>query len=68
MSQDRLIHLAESCSAVRATIGRMLLTPESDRTRDEAVAAYREALRALLQAAREEECGMFLEVAGELSV
>ena len=68
MSQDRLIHLAESCSAVRASIGRMLLTPENDRNRDDVVASYRQALRSLLQAAREEECGLFLEVAGELSV
>ena len=68
MSQDRLIRLAESCSAVRASIGRMLLTPETEPGRDDVVAEYRAALRSLLREAREEECGLFLEVAGELSV
>jgi len=67
MTNDRLIHLAEACSVVRSSIGRMLLAEDSS---DECMAAretYRRSLRALLQLAREEECGVFLEVAGELS-
>ena len=67
MMNDRLITLAESCSQVRAAIGRMLLSGELSDERAEARDAYRAALRHLLRAAREEECGMFLEVAGELS-
>ncbi len=67
MTNDRLITLAESCSAVRASIGRMLLAGELTEERAEAREAYRAALRMLLRAAREEECGMYLEIAGELS-
>ena len=67
MTNDRLITLAESCSDVRASIGRMLLSDELSEQRAEALDSYRRALRRLLRAAREEECGMFLEIAGELS-
>ena len=68
MTNERLITLAESCSAVRASIGRMLLSDEQSEVREEAARAYRASLRELMQRAREEECGLFLEVAGELSV
>lgn len=68
MSQSRLIQLAECCTAVRANIGRMLLTAEGTEARVEATDEYREALKELLRVAREEECGLFLEVAGELSL
>ena len=66
MTNERLIHLAESCSAVRSSIGRMLLSEESSEERLAAADAYRRSLRKLLRLAREEECGVFLEVAGEL--
>ena len=68
MSQSRLIHLAECCTAVRANVGRMLLTTEGSAARAEAAGEYRESLKELLRVAREEECGLFLEVAGELSL
>ena len=67
MTNDRLIHLAEACSSVRSSIGRMLLSAETTDERVAALETYRRSLRTLLQLAREEECGVFLEVAGELS-
>ncbi len=67
MTNERLITLAESCSAVRASIGRMLLADEGSETREQAARNFRNALRELMRRAREEECGLFLEVAGELS-
>ena len=67
MTNERLIQLAESCSAVRASIGRMLLSDEASEQRAEATDCYRDSLRELLRVAREDECGLFLEVAGELS-
>ena len=67
MTTDRLIHLAESCSAVRSAIGRLLLSGEGTEERAAAAETYRRALRELLRSAREEEAGLFLEVAGELS-
>jgi hypothetical protein len=67
MSQVNLIALAESCSGVRSSIGRMLLAAEGAPERAAATEAYRRSLRELLRLAREEECGMYLEVAGELA-
>ncbi len=67
MTHDRLIALAEECSAVRAAIGRLLLAHDGSDERQDARDAYRRSLRELLRVAREEECGLFLEVAGELS-
>lgn len=67
MSHVNLVALAESCSAVRASIGRMLLREEDSPEREAAAEQYRRALRALLRVAREEECGIYLEVAGELA-
>ena len=67
MTHDRLIHLAEACSTVRASIGRMLLAAEASEDQIEARETYRASLRTLLQLARDEECGVFLEVAGELA-
>ncbi len=67
MTNDRLITLAEACSSVRSSIGRMLLSEETSEERMEALETYRRSLRTLLRLAREEECGVFLEVAGELS-
>jgi hypothetical protein len=66
-SQANLIALAESCSAVRAALGRMLLAAEDSPERAAAADAYRRALTTLLRTAREEECGLYLEVAGELA-
>jgi len=67
MSHANLVALAESCSAVRASIGRMLLCEEDSPERQAASEKYRRSLRALLRVAREEECGTYLEVAGELA-
>lgn len=67
MSQANLITVAESCSAVRGAIGRMLLAAEDSPERDKAAEAYDRALRSLLRAVREEECGVYLEVAGEIA-
>ncbi len=67
MSQNNLITLAEACSAVRSALGRMLLAPEDSPERAAAAETYRAALRRLLRAAREEECGVYLEIAGELA-
>ena len=67
MTTDRLINLAESCSFVRSSIGRLLLTAEGSEERSAAADAYRRSLHDLLRNAREEEAGLFLEVAGELS-
>lgn len=67
MSQTNLIALAERCSAVRAAIGRMLLAPEDSPQRAVAAEAYHRALRNLLRVVREEECGLYIEVAGELA-
>jgi hypothetical protein len=67
MSQSNLVVLAESCSAVRASIGRMLLTSENSPARAAAADKYRRSLKELLRLAREEEYGLYLEVAGELA-
>ncbi len=67
MATDRLIQLAESCSSVRSSVGRLLLAAEGSEERSAAVDTYRRSLRELLRQAREEEAGLFLEVAGELS-
>lgn len=66
MSQTTLIVLAESCSTLRGAIGRMLLTAESSPEREKATAAYELALRSMLRAARDAECGIYLEVAGDV--
>ena len=67
MTTDRLIQLAESCSAVRSSIGRLLLSAEGSEERSTAVEAYERSLRELLSRAREEEAGLYLEVAGQLT-
>lgn len=66
-SQTNLIALAESCSAVRGALGRMLLAADDSPERNAAAESYRRALTALLRTVREEECGLYLEVAGELA-
>jgi hypothetical protein len=67
MSQSNLIALAESCSALRTAIGRMLLAEAESAERKIALATYGRELRRLLRVAREQECGLYLEVAGELA-
>jgi hypothetical protein len=67
MSHANLVVLAESCTGVRASIGRMLLAAEESPERAAASESYRRCLRNLLRIAREEECGLYLEVAGELA-
>jgi hypothetical protein len=67
MSQANQIALAESCSQVRSSIGKVLLTRDETPERLAADTAYRRALEELLRIAREEECGLYLQVAGELA-
>ncbi len=67
MAQADLVTLAESCSSVRAAIGRMLLAAADSPEREAAAEKYRLSLRTLLRIAREEEYGIYLEVAGELA-
>ena len=67
MSHSDLITLAESCSAVRGAIGRMLLCRENSPERAAAAETYGRSLRTLLRVAREAECGVYLEVAGEIA-
>ena len=67
MSQANLIALAESCSGVRAAIGRRLMCAEETPENAAAADTYRRALKNLLRLAREEECGLYLEIAGELA-
>ncbi len=67
MHSENLIRMAEACSGVRRGIGRMLLAAEGSEAREEAEREYRTALRELLRHVREEECGLLLESAGELS-
>lgn len=67
MPSDNLILMAESCSVVRRSIGRLLLTRENSTERAAAEEAYRRAIRELLLRVRTEECALFLEAAGELS-
>ena len=67
MPSDNLIRMAESCSVVRRSIGRLLLTPENSTERAAAEEAYKRSARALLLSVRAEECALFLEAAGELS-
>jgi len=62
-----MIALAEACSAVRAALGKMLLSADDSPERVAAHESYRRALTTLLRTAREEECGLYLEVAGELA-
>jgi hypothetical protein len=67
MSQANQIALAELCSQVRSAIGKVLLTRDETPERLAADAAYRRALEELLRIAREEECGLYLQVAGDLA-
>lgn len=67
MSSENLIRMAESCSIVRRSIGRVLLLPDGAPARSEAEEQYRASLRDLLRLVREEECALYLEAAGELS-
>ena len=63
MSSERLILLAESCGALRASIGRMLLSDQGSADQAAAEEAYRATLRELLHQAREGHAALFLEVA-----
>lgn len=67
MSQTNLIALAEACSAVRGAIGKMLLAAADSPEHAKASESYQRSLRTLLRVAREEECGVYLEVAGEIA-
>jgi hypothetical protein len=67
MSQANQIALAEACSLVRGAVGKLLITQEDSPQRAAADGAYRKALAELLRIAREEECGLYLQVAGELA-
>lgn len=67
MSQANQIALAEACTNVRSAIGKVLLTRDETPERIAADAAYRRALEDLLRIVREDECGLYLQVAGELA-
>ncbi len=67
MSDIDLIALAKSCSRVRTDIGRMLLTQDGSDNRVAAVERLEASLKALLRLARNGDCGLFLEIAGELA-
>ena len=67
MSKDSLIALAAACSEVRTDIGRVLLAREATGPHDAASRRFEASLRELLRLVREEQCGMYLEVAGELA-
>jgi uncharacterized protein YbgA (DUF1722 family) len=66
MASERLILLAESCSALRASIGRMLLADRGSVEHAAAAEGYDQALRDLLRHARQEELAVYLEVAGDV--
>ena len=69
MESDELIRLAESCSQLRASIGRMLLTGQTNPDDlERAQQVYRRSLRKMLEHARRADCATFLEVAGEVGV
>ncbi len=67
MSNANHIALAEECSLVRVAIGRMLLAPDESPERVAAEKVYRRHLRRLLRLVREEECGTYFEIAGEIA-
>jgi hypothetical protein len=65
-TQANLIALAEACSRVRRDVGALFMAPEGSAQRDGAEAHLRESLRRLLEEAREEDTGLFLEVAAQM--
>lgn len=65
-TQANLIALAEACSRVRRDVGALFMAPEGTVQREAAEAQLRESLRRLLEEAREEDTGLFLEVAAGL--
>lgn len=65
-SQANLIALADLCSRVRADIGHLFMTPENSEERRKARKQLHRNLRTLLETAREEDVGTFLEVAAHL--
>jgi hypothetical protein len=66
-SQANLLRLADACSHVRKDVGHLFLTTDESAERVKAQKELRRSIRALLQAAREEDVGLFLEVAAQLS-
>jgi len=67
MSKANLIALAEACSRVRGSIGRMLLAADGSPEQIDAGNVYRSSLEDLLRVVREEQCGLYLEIAGEFA-
>lgn len=67
MASDELIRMADSCGAVRRSIGRVLMTPDGSEERVAAEERFRDELRVLLRHVREQECSLLLEAAGELA-
>ena len=65
-SQANLIAVAEACSHVRRDVGRLFMTRDGTDAREQANRKLRASLRALLRRAKDEDCGLFLEVASEL--
>ena len=65
-SQANLIRLADLCSRVRKDVGHLFMTPEHSAERVAAKKKLRRNLRSLLETARDEDVGTFLEVAAHL--
>ncbi len=65
--RETLFELAGSCTRVRSAIGQLMLAEHSVGDVSSARRDYRDSLRRLLVLAREEDCGLYLEVAGDLA-
>ena len=64
MPDPQLIALARSCSRLRTDIGRMLMAKDDSSDRVDADERLHESLRDLLRLARDQDFGLFLEIAG----
>lgn len=67
-SQANLLRLADACSRVRKDVGHLFLTTDESPERVKAQKELRRSVRGLLEAAREEDVGLFLEVAAQVPV
>lgn len=65
--RETLFELAGSCTRVRSAIGQLMLAEHAVGDLSNARRDYRDSLRRLLTLARNEDCGLYLEVAGEIA-
>lgn len=65
-SQANLLRLADACSRVRKDVGHLFLTTDESAERVKTQKELRRSIRSLLEAAREEDVGLFLEVAAQI--